>query len=43
MPAYVSRIFELIGYKDPAGSAKQVVGIENKIAAVAWAPERNVR
>ncbi len=38
--AYVARIFELIGYQDPAGSARQVIGIENKIAQVAWAPER---
>jgi putative endopeptidase len=37
---YVTRIFELLGYKDPSGSAKRVIGIENKIAAVAWAPER---
>ena len=38
--AYVTKIFELIGDKDPARSAKKVIGIENKIAAVAWAPER---
>ncbi len=38
--AYVTKIFELIGNKDPSGSAKRVIGIENKIAAVAWAPER---
>ena len=38
--AYVTRVFELLGTKDPAGSAKRVIGIENKIAAVAWAPER---
>ena len=38
--AYVTKLFELIGDKDPAASAKQVIGIENKIATVAWAPER---
>ncbi|HEY7642973.1 MAG TPA: M13 family metallopeptidase [Steroidobacteraceae bacterium] len=38
--AYVTKIFELLGNKDPSGSAKQVIGIENKIAAVAWPPER---
>jgi endothelin-converting enzyme/putative endopeptidase len=38
--AYVTKVFELIGNKDPSGSAKQVIGIENKIAAVAWTPER---
>ena len=37
---YVAKIFELLGNKDPSGSAKRVIGIENKIAAVAWAPER---
>ncbi|HKU17625.1 MAG TPA: M13 family metallopeptidase [Steroidobacteraceae bacterium] len=37
---YVTKIFELLGARDPAGSAKQVIGIENRIAAVAWAPER---
>ena len=37
---YVTKVFELIGNKDPSGSAKRVIGIENKIAAVAWAPER---
>jgi putative endopeptidase len=37
---YVTKVFELIGNKDPSGSAQQVIGIENKIAAVAWAPER---
>ncbi len=37
---YVAKVFELLGNKDPAGAAKQVIGIENKIAAVAWAPER---
>jgi putative endopeptidase len=38
--AYVTKVFELLGNKDAAGSAKRVIGIENKIAAVAWAPER---
>jgi putative endopeptidase len=38
--AYVTRVFELLGTKDAAGSAKRVIGIENKIAAVAWPPER---
>ena len=37
---YVAKVFELLGNKDPSGSAKRVIGIENKIAAVAWAPER---
>jgi endothelin-converting enzyme/putative endopeptidase len=37
---YVTKVFELLGNKDPSASAKQVIGIENKIAAVAWAPER---
>ena len=37
---YVTKVFELLGHKDPARSAKQVIGIENKIAAVAWPPER---
>jgi len=37
---YVTKVFELLGDKDPTGSAKRVIGIENKIAAVAWAPER---
>ena len=37
---YVTKVFELLGNKDPSGSAKRVIGIENKIAAVAWAPER---
>jgi putative endopeptidase len=37
---YVAKVFELLGNKDPSGSAKQVIGIENKIAAVAWPPER---
>jgi len=37
---YVTKVFELLGNKDPAGAAQRVIGIENKIAAVAWAPER---
>lgn len=41
--AYVAKVFELLGHKDPSGAAKQVIGIENKIAAVAWAPERQRR
>jgi putative endopeptidase len=41
--AYVTKVFELLGNKDPSGSAKRVIGIENKIAAVAWAPERQRR
>jgi putative endopeptidase len=40
---YVTKVFELLGNKDPSGSAKRVIGIENKIAAVAWAPERQRR
>jgi endothelin-converting enzyme/putative endopeptidase len=37
---YIVRLFTLIGDKDPAGSAGKVIAIENKIAAVAWPPER---
>jgi endothelin-converting enzyme/putative endopeptidase len=37
---YVTRLFELIGDKNPAGSAASVIALENGIAAVAWAPER---
>ena len=32
---YVTKVFELLGNKDPAGAAQRVIGIENKIAAVA--------
>jgi putative endopeptidase len=37
---YVTKLFELIGDKAPAGSAARVVALENRIATVAWAPER---
>src|SRR5215211_566535 len=37
---YIGKLFTLIGDKDPAGSAGRVIAIENKIAAVAWPPER---
>ncbi len=37
---YVTKLFELVGDQDPAGSAAKVIALENKIAAVAWAPER---
>ena len=38
--AYVTKIFELIGDKDPARLREAGDRLENKIAAVAWAPER---
>src|SRR5262245_24932951 len=38
--AYVTKVFELLGHKDPAGTANKVIASENKIAAVAWSPER---
>jgi putative endopeptidase len=38
--AYVTKLFELIGDKDPAASAKKVINLENKIAQVAWPEER---
>ena len=37
---YVTKVFELIGDKDPAASAKAVIRLENKIATVAWPEER---
>ena len=37
---YVTKIFELIGDKDPAGSAKRVIAHREQDRAVAWAPER---
>ena len=37
---YVTKLFTLIGDKAPAGSADRVIALENKIAAVAWPPER---
>ena len=37
---YIAKLFTLIGDKDPAGSAGKVIAVENKIAAVAWPPER---
>ena len=37
---YITRLFTLIGDKDPAGSAGKVIAVENRIAAVAWPPER---
>jgi putative endopeptidase len=37
---YVTKLFELVDYKDPARAAKQVIGIETRLAAVHWAPER---
>jgi endothelin-converting enzyme/putative endopeptidase len=38
--AYVTRIFELIGDSNPAASAAGVIALENKLATVQWAPER---
>jgi len=38
--AYVTKVFELIGDPNPAASAKRVIGLENKIAQVAWSEER---
>jgi endothelin-converting enzyme/putative endopeptidase len=37
---YIAKLFTLVGDTDPAGSAGKVIAIENKIAAVAWPPER---
>jgi endothelin-converting enzyme/putative endopeptidase len=37
---YVTKLFTLIGDGDPASSADKVIAVENKIAAVAWPPER---
>ena len=37
---YIAKLFTLIGNKDPAGSADKVIAVENKVAAVAWPPER---
>ena len=37
---YITRLFTLVGDKDPAASAGRVIAVENKIAAVAWPPER---
>lgn len=38
--AYVTKLFELVGYPDPAVTAKRVIALENKIAQVAWSEER---
>ena len=37
---YVTTLFQQVGDKDPAGSAAKVIGLETKIATVAWTPER---
>jgi putative endopeptidase len=37
---YIAKLFTLIGEKDPVGSAGKVIAVENKIAVVAWPPER---
>ena len=38
--AYVTKIFELLGDKDAAKSADTVIALENKLATVHWAPEK---
>ena len=37
---YVTKVFELLGDKDPADSARRVIALENRIAQVAWPEER---
>ena len=37
--AYMERAFRMIGYPDPAGSAKAVMDFETAIAKVSWAAE----
>ncbi|HEU4589771.1 MAG TPA: M13 family metallopeptidase [Steroidobacteraceae bacterium] len=37
---YVTKVFELLGDKDPADSAGRVIALENRIAQVAWPEER---
>lgn len=38
--AYVTKIFELIGEKEPAKAADAVIALETKLATAHWAPER---
>jgi putative endopeptidase len=38
--SYVTKVFELIGDPTPSASADAVIGLENKLAVVHWAPER---
>src|SRR5262245_30908956 len=37
---YIAKLFTLIGDKNPVGAADKVIAVENKVAAVAWPPER---
>lgn len=39
--AHIAKMFELAGWKDPAGSAKRIYAMEESLAKMQWTPTQN--